>query len=514
MVFVNKRAVPISLGILFIILFINIDQSIGSYPSGIIREENYVNRKLKAETGKNNKKADRVYTNKEVVFGSEDDDDDNDDLRQKLGDTPVNVKPVQRSQRIDLKNMKHQDQYEHKIKSFHKNKNLQRDYLKKQEENFDLNYDSILDELLQNSDLFEDVMNMKDIGTSIGKNRFDDLDQEHMPVDELINNNNKHEHEKSSSRFRNFNKKKFNTNNNNLDKLTHSNNKPVKYYDVKENLFPEKEYNKQFIHENNLENDVLLPEDEDLLKKIDDLNLDLGSQATKDHEKKPINSNPSMANKQPTLTVDPTFATIDQIKKQNNYLFIFVIAGCSMAGVIALIAAGVCWYTVYRSPKGIDDNYGTKNGKLSPSGSLKSNSTSSGDRRLAQSAQMYHYQHQKQQMIAMEKANNDAKPENSDNSDGETEEGDYTVYECPGLAPTGEMEVKNPLFKEEFSSNSIYQSTLPPSYSTVSQQGNETSPKSEQLIDLEEKKEDSKSSVQPAESIAIDIQETSPTSQN
>lgn len=66
---------------------------------------------------------------------------------------------------------------------------------------------------------------------------------------------------------------------------------------------------------------------------------------------------------------------------------------------------------------------------------MKSNSTSSGDRRLAQSAQMYHYQHQKQQMIAMEKANNDAKPENSDNSDGETEEGDYTVYECPGLAP-------------------------------------------------------------------------------
>ena len=37
--------------------------------------------------------------------------------------------------------------------------------------------------------------------------------------------------------------------------------------------------------------------------------------------------------------------------------------------------------------------------------SIKSNSSknSGGDRRLAQSAQMYHYQHQKQQMIAMEK---------------------------------------------------------------------------------------------------------------
>lgn len=30
------------------------------------------------------------------------------------------------------------------------------------------------------------------------------------------------------------------------------------------------------------------------------------------------------------------------------------------------------------------------------------------------------------------------------------EEGDYTVYECPGLAPTGgEMEVKNPLFFDD-----------------------------------------------------------------
>lgn len=34
-------------------------------------------------------------------------------------------------------------------------------------------------------------------------------------------------------------------------------------------------------------------------------------------------------------------------------------------------------------------------------------------------------------------------------SEGENEEGDYTVYECPGLAPTGEMEVKNPLFLDD-----------------------------------------------------------------
>jgi len=73
------------------------------------------------------------------------------------------------------------------------------------------------------------------------------------------------------------------------------------------------------------------------------------------------------------------------------------------------------------------------------------------DRKLAQSAQMYHYQHQKQQIIAMENCQaTDGSCGLSDvESDDDNEEGDYTVYECPGLAPTGEMEVKNPLFLDE-----------------------------------------------------------------
>jgi hypothetical protein len=71
------------------------------------------------------------------------------------------------------------------------------------------------------------------------------------------------------------------------------------------------------------------------------------------------------------------------------------------------------------------------------------------DRKLAQSAQMFHYQQQRQQIMAQEKAHLDAKPVHSDDSEDEAPEGgDYTVYECPGLAPTGEMEVRNPLFAE------------------------------------------------------------------
>ncbi|CAH2248166.1 jg22142 [Pararge aegeria aegeria] len=73
----------------------------------------------------------------------------------------------------------------------------------------------------------------------------------------------------------------------------------------------------------------------------------------------------------------------------------------------------------------------------------------SGDKKLAQSAHMYHYQHQKQQIIAMERNDMDRNGSVSDpESEEENEEGDYTVYECPGFATTGDMEVKNPLFKE------------------------------------------------------------------
>jgi len=124
-----------------------------------------------------------------------------------------------------------------------------------------------------------------------------------------------------------------------------------------------------------------------------------------------------------------------------------VATGCSVAGLVGVIIAVVCWYRLQKSVKAASDveypAYGTANGS-------NKDISSPGDRKLAHSAQMYHYQHQKQQMIALEIAKNDLKDNGTDDdSEEENEEGDYTVYECPGLAPTGEMEVKNPLFSEE-----------------------------------------------------------------
>lgn len=132
-----------------------------------------------------------------------------------------------------------------------------------------------------------------------------------------------------------------------------------------------------------------------------------------------------------------------------------LIAACGIAALLAVMATGMCWYSINRNTKAnqFADYPAFSSSSKDPT---KISTTSNGDRRLAQSAQMYHYQHQKQQMIAMEKAHNETKNDASDNSDAETEEGDYTVYECPGLAQAGEMEVKNPLFLEELAAADSY----------------------------------------------------------
>ncbi|KAH9508895.1 Neural proliferation differentiation and control protein 1 [Bulinus truncatus] len=125
--------------------------------------------------------------------------------------------------------------------------------------------------------------------------------------------------------------------------------------------------------------------------------------------------------------------------------FIIIIAVAVSTGFIGLMFAGVCYYKFRKSAKAASDVEYPAYGVTGP---MKERIPSPGDRKLAQSAQMYHYQHQKQQMIAMEKANGDMKHDASDDdSEEDNVEGDYTVYECPGLAPTGEMEVKNPLFR-------------------------------------------------------------------
>ncbi|XP_072930443.1 uncharacterized protein [Epargyreus clarus] len=120
-------------------------------------------------------------------------------------------------------------------------------------------------------------------------------------------------------------------------------------------------------------------------------------------------------------------------------------AGLGAAIIIAVTGFLLGWYTLSKRAKAAADVDYPAYGVTGPTADL------SGDRKLAHSAHMYHYQHQKQQIIAMERNCVDQRngSVSDPESEEENEEGDYTVYECPGFATTGEMEVKNPLFTEE-----------------------------------------------------------------
>ncbi|NXJ69461.1 NPDC1 protein, partial [Rostratula benghalensis] len=129
----------------------------------------------------------------------------------------------------------------------------------------------------------------------------------------------------------------------------------------------------------------------------------------------------------------------------NDNVVLGLIVVCTVAGISALIVAAVCWCRLQKEVRLAQKADYSAQRVSSP---LPYDKISPGDKTLAQSAQMYHYQHQKQQMLSMEKHKEEPKLPDSTSSDEENEDGDFTVYECPGLAPTGEMEVRNPLFDD------------------------------------------------------------------
>ncbi|KAL2782277.1 neural proliferation differentiation and control protein 1 precursor [Daubentonia madagascariensis] len=120
---------------------------------------------------------------------------------------------------------------------------------------------------------------------------------------------------------------------------------------------------------------------------------------------------------------------------------VLIVAFC-VAGAAALAVASVCWCRLQRE---IRLTQKADYAAAKAPGSPPAPRISPGDQRLAHSAEMYHYQHQRQQMLCLER-HKEPKELDSASSSEENEEGDFTVYECPGLAPTGEMEVRNPLF--------------------------------------------------------------------
>merc|ERR1711936_690510 len=156
---------------------------------------------------------------------------------------------------------------------------------------------------------------------------------------------------------------------------------------------------------------------------------------------------PKKASLKALLNEDPdVLNTLIEDERINDIYFTTIVGVTSGLMVFVIVGIGFLFHRARKNAKAAEDVEYPAYGVTGPG---KDVSPNSGDRMLAQNAQLYHFEHKKQQMLAFDGHADSQRRSMSDNESEDGEEGDYTVYECPGLAPTGEMEVRNPMFEDD-----------------------------------------------------------------
>nr|XP_039270329.1 neural proliferation differentiation and control protein 1-like isoform X2 [Styela clava] len=155
-----------------------------------------------------------------------------------------------------------------------------------------------------------------------------------------------------------------------------------------------------------------------------------------------------------------------------SLVFIAVVVSICVVGCIAFIGGAYCWYKNNNMSRLAEKTDYPAYGVTGPNPLRQSyNKGPPIDGNLNRSAEVYHYQQQKQKLKAISSASSEtsgrSRQSTSDtlndpitSSDGhdndeENSDGEYTVYECPGLASTTDepMEIHNPLFADSESSS-------------------------------------------------------------
>merc|ERR1711881_243971 len=156
---------------------------------------------------------------------------------------------------------------------------------------------------------------------------------------------------------------------------------------------------------------------------------------------------PKKASLKALLNEDPdVLHNLIEDERINDIYFTTIVGVTSGLMVFVIMGIGFLFHRARKNAKAAEDVEYPAYGVTGPG---KDVSPNSGDRMLAQNAQLYHFEHKKQQMLAFDGHADSQRRSMSDNESEDGEEGDYTVYECPGLAPTGEMEVRNPMFEDD-----------------------------------------------------------------
>ncbi|GMR32898.1 hypothetical protein PMAYCL1PPCAC_03093, partial [Pristionchus mayeri] len=139
--------------------------------------------------------------------------------------------------------------------------------------------------------------------------------------------------------------------------------------------------------------------------------------------------------------------TVEQVRIQGANKgghLLFVAVGCVMAvGMVAALVGGVIRYRKNREEP--DDQEYAPYAGTGPRASKKPMKGEKGDDTLAYKAQLHHYQQAKQKIICGEE-NAGVAGDSDEETDEIDDENNFSVYECPGLATTGDIEVHNPNF--------------------------------------------------------------------
>ncbi|KAM3910576.1 neural proliferation differentiation and control protein 1-like [Leptodactylus fuscus] len=122
--------------------------------------------------------------------------------------------------------------------------------------------------------------------------------------------------------------------------------------------------------------------------------------------------------------------------EMNQTMSLTLIVICSLTAFSGVLVVAMCWYRLQKEVRLAQEMAYT-----AYKGSRQHPCQRSADQ---MSHYMQHYSAQKKHFQAKESS--EKKPCQQLSTDSEADGDEFAIYECPGLAPTGEMEIHNPLF--------------------------------------------------------------------
>jgi len=175
------------------------------------------------------------------------------------------------------------------------------------------------------------------------------------------------------------------------------------------------------------------------------------------HAAKVLKNVEYMDKRAPIAEINGQGSPLHMYYTSNNVLFIVAVTVCSVVVVAGVVGGAYHINNIRKQRNEAFDDFT----RYSPAGPGRdmlrkgrafagSPITDVGDDSLAKAAHLHHYEQTKQKIIGSDNGiMNDDHSDKSDDEADDLEEHNFSIYECPGLAMSGDIEVKNPNFEQQ-----------------------------------------------------------------